>query len=628
MLTKIRQVFCQKNKKIQLYLLAATFAALFGILLFTRLYKITTIPIGVHHDELMYLIQAKFIQLTGKGFQDLAPHFQLKAFHQQYAELPALFIAWGLQLAEVFQAPFPVNYKLTNLLLALAVPLLLGYFAASFFKDKKLGWLTVLLAILNPWLWQISRMSFDPTFSIFFYLLGSIVMLRAKKWHKLVAIPLFFLGFYQYQGMKLLLMPLVFLLAVYNWLDSSQVKSGSSNSDSNKSILSKSISKQLVEKIKQHWPSLTLALFTLFLTCFYLVFQLPNQAAGVRVSKIVLLDPQYNQQLAQAVDQDRRLSLNHPTTKFFTNKLTATALNLTKKYLAFFDPIVFFIENQPSLSPFSVWKHGLFYLIDLPLILLGLWQLATKENITKEKRQKKWIYLALILASPLPYVLSTVNDWRMFRGTLFYLLLIPLIGLGIKALWQKKHQALRLGLIVFYLLSALNFSYQYFVAYPVYSSSGLYLESQLAIEYLVRHRQHYPQQKIKFVTDEPDYDFFQYLYSHQILSKDNAKQQQKQISQGIYQHFGVEFTDSDVTPQDFEADNLLIASIKKLEENQNSQLQIVSPLDSGAKLKIFNDQLCSQYDLSQFVDFDELVEADFKRLTDKEFCQTWIVKQN
>ena len=78
--------------------------------------------------------------------------------------------------------------------------------------------------------------------------------------------------------------------------------------------------------------------------------------------------------------------------------------------------------------------------------------------------------------------------------------------------------------------------------------------------------------------------------------------------------YDIKICDTDGSYESTEINSLLSSS---------EQIQAIQ--DSGTYFNIYNDKLCSGFNLNRYLRINNLNQFDFKKMTDEEFCQTWIL---
>lgn len=574
------------------------------------------IPAAFSHDELNYLINAVSVAWTGFGKSGEWSPWSLSPVEPTLAELPALLLAPAYYLP----VSWMVAPRLLFVFMSLTIPLFMAAIAWQLTNSKASAYFTWVLGLFNPWLWQMSRLTFDPLFSLWFYLLGMATFLIAKRYWKLLALLPFFLGFYGYQGFKPILPLLAVTLAVY------QVVTVSRFSWS-KLVQTKWWKKQL--------PSLLVVMGTILLFSLYIFFQFAGQSESQYKLSNQIVTPQ-SEVVSQAVQTDRRLALSTPFNLVFINKYVQWSKEITGRYLRVFGARELFYEISASNSSFSVWNHGMMYLVTGLLIMIGAYQFV---------RQGKYASLlllsSLLLIGGLP---SAINQgtWLFFRSSFMIPMFLIIAGYAVAKLWRESRWAF-IGLAILYVVSVLNFGFLYFVRYPVFGAEGIVFSPRLLAAYLSRAPQ---EQKVVIYDHEVEYSFTSYLYYNQLFTKEQAQDVQQQFRQGshtgIYRWKNItfagclpaDFTVEDGTTYIFDRQVLICPStadvtkeqlLMPLEEVQPT-VYLQSIKDSGTDYTIYGDQLCFYEELGTYTHVQHLEELSLTGLSKNDFCKTWVKK--
>jgi hypothetical protein len=591
--------------------------SVFLVALIIRFVWLDQIPVALTHDELYYPTEAQALIKSGSDTSGLWSPFSFTSANALYAELPGSVMVPAHYL--ITNNPL-LAARSTNALLGAALILVLAGISYELFNNRNLAFLTAILATFNPWLWQISRQSFDALFTICFYFLGIYLVIKLKSWWKLLSLPIFALGFFQYQGLKLLLLPILLILSWY---------------------ISLGQAAHLPRiNIKHLLISVLMVIFALFLTGWFWQ-NLNSQSASTRANDIVL----FNQTaLSDQVDADRAQSLKNEYQKYFSNKGTVLFTKLASQYISTFDLLQLFVRGEVTRNPTSVWSHGLFYLLDAFLLAIGILVLATNR---KWRRQSMFL-LSLAAIAPIPQTLNNTGVWIFFRSALLFPIMILVISLGWFSIWSKPkfRYFTRFILLSLTVISISSFAYQYFVRYPVYATTDRFFAERVMANYL--HRSDLSQKQL-VLADEARFIFDGILvYNNLIINADlpllNTAYQDKQflinnltvatscIDQAYLDAGTLVITDTSVAgcnEEQVEANlnNKPVGGNDKIDivdaVDGSKNLAIRSPYSGALVFRIFNDHLCQRYSLqtSSLMTRNNLA---VESLSDADFCQNFI----
>lgn len=574
-------------------------------LLFKTIY-LSNIPTSFHPDELMYLVQAKSFFLQGT---DLSGHWKpqlLNTFNQMYAELPSAI--WSL--GYLFTSNLVIGPRIISVILGTSITILITAIIHKIHKNKYLALLTFFVFSFSPFILQMSRMTFDVLPALFFYLVGIAISFYLKGWKRIFALPFYILGFFQYQGFKIILLPLVIATEVF-YQHYFQPKTTTACK-------------------KSAWlPSAVNILSIFILLIIYLTLILPNQAVSGRISNQTILGPEYQTTISGYVNTERRLSVAPKFIgKVFTNKITVLTHDRLSELASIFNPKNIYLINDPSVSGFSVWSHGLLYPLELFILPVALMYLFRKQKLSITL-----LWMSFLLIGSMPSLLAANNSWFMFRSMLTYFTLTLLTAYGIYYL-LKTNTLLFTGTIIIYLFSIIYFGYQFFYRFPVYSANGNYFRYKVLGSYVGR----LPQDELVTIhSSSPEGLYLYYLYYNNLIIEENLDQIKDNLSRGEYSLNNVTFTTDCVSSDDTHhiiyqaghkecmSDNQLATDLEFIAESEKATLTISSLLDGGGQFEIMNDELCSAEKLNSYPRLSSVRDFSVVEQSNSQFCLNNIV---
>ena len=527
---EIGRGFWQKNR------LIIVSGALIMMAVGLRSAHLMSVPFFVQEDELVYDLNGRFLWLTGKDLTGTWSPWSLSPIEPWFNELTAptlgLIAGWAKN-----------GFMATRVMTGITGLGLVGVTAGISYeltKSKKVSWWVGVLGLFNPWMWQISRTSFDCLFSFFFYAVGGWLFLHLKKWQKLWSIGAFFVGFYQYQGYKLILWPWTIILGGFMlcpYLEEKIIKrklkrkSAVKNQKSFFKILEAKMrgkKRQKVADKSSFLPVLVVVVLTGVLTGYYALFQLPNENANTRSNTI--LSPN-NQIITEKVETWQNSSLPSWSKKIFFNRYSLYLATMADRYLNLYSPRVLFWEvGESGVNNYWVWYAGSFYMIDMILIGAGIYCLI---------REKKWRLGAflgmLVIIAPLPALLNGhgTGEWWLHRGSFRILPLLILAGIGVEKLWTKLNYQMKTGLVLIYIVSVAVFAGLYFYRLPMTSAVPNKIGIRLANEYVRRLSVRGEEVEI-YHNDSQETYFRSYLFYNSILDAKNAEELQARFREKNY----------------------------------------------------------------------------------------------
>lgn len=592
---------------------------LIGFNLISRFWELDQLPAIIPHDEMVYAVQAKSYSLQAMDLTQTHRPWYLKPFDGMYAELPATLMSLGFVL---FDQPLLAAH-FTSALMGCTLPFLVAWLTYLIWQNKRVSLSVLIILTFNPTFWQMSRLGYDVWYSLWLYVLGGCLILQPKLVWKIMSFVIFFIGFFNYQGFKLLLLPwLVLLLAlkITLYIDEKNHK--------NKFSLV-TLATKIFRKEKWLLAGVT---FGFLLTLFYgLVLAPKNQVVSTRLNNTIFSD---FRSFEQAVNTNRRQTLQSRLTPLVYNKATEKLNFVLNRLLGVFDPHLLFMLVEPAVSGFSVWTHGLFYWLEGGLMIVGMLFIASQPKI----RLSVMPIILGIGAMAMPALINTGSEWYLLRGMLSYLLLAILAGWGLALVTRYKW--VRESILLIYILSVANFAFQYFYRYPIISLDwGNYYERVIA-RYVNLVRLQNPGTHIVVYVSQPDYYFWSFLLYSGEIRQDTAEQikvssvMAKNVGNKEFNYQNIAFVsdcDSRVTADVIIGEASYKECLaKKYGQNQTKSkvLSIPAALDSGEKLAIINDQLCGGYYLRSYVQPRFLSDLEVEKMGEKQFCETWVTNQN
>ncbi len=565
-----------------------------------RFYKLEQIPTIVSHDEIYYVVQAKTIQLLSTDPAGTWSPFSLSPAHPLFAELPGVVFSLGNFI--IPDNPI-LAQRFISSVLSIVLTLSLTLLTFQFTKNKKFSGAVLLIGLLNPWSFQMARMAFDAPLSLVFYFLGINCFFSKRKWTIAPSLPVLLLGFYQYQGLKLIFPFLILLMPFILVLKDRSAKIS------------------LPKFISTHKLQLILVLILLAFFGTHLL-RLKNQQVQSRLTDTVF--SKHNNEVKSSVALDRSHTLPSPISRYIINDQTARALMFSEKYLSSFNPNNLFYKLEQLRNPFAVQSHGLFYLIDIPLILYGA--------LLLRKKYKTFLLflLGIILVAPFPAAINTNDTWTLFRSSLLY---PPMIILSAAGLYNLAARNKIIDKTVFaiiaciYILLSMRFFFIYFNQYPVTASENYYFAERVLSNYLYRQQQ-ISNDPMSIHANEADFLYYELLAHNKLITKATLPQIFSSFeTKQVYSLNSITMSTSCISAGDLLNGNIVIAdaSVQPC-DGSNPDIKkryIKSFRDAGTYFIIFNDRLCSNTALDTYPRISNKLLI-VENLTNDDFCKTFI----
>jgi 4-amino-4-deoxy-L-arabinose transferase-like glycosyltransferase len=334
---------------------------------FLRFYKVTISPPSLNWDEVSIGYNAYSILKTGKDewgrFLPLnfESYGEYKLPVQIYASIPGISVL-GLT---------PIGVRITPVIYGTLTVLLLYFLAYELFKSRFIALVSALLLAVSPWHIQLTRASFESSFSVFWVVLGFWLLIKgfnSKKWYwVLSSIPLA-VSVYTYNSARVFV-PLFLVIAVV--------------------IYRKEILKHLNIFIL---AALLFGIFMLPLGKMVLTGEAEARYKLVSVADDLGLVPRINEQRG-------RSQLPYPIKRVLYNRYSYVALYTAENYLAHFTPSFLFINGAPHRQH-SVQGFGELFKIQAPFIIIGLYLLI------KRKEKYGWFLIAWLILTFIPVAVT------------------------------------------------------------------------------------------------------------------------------------------------------------------------------------------------------------------------------
>ena len=429
------------------------FAGLFliaVIALLLRTYRITQVPPSLNWDEVSIGYNAYSVLKTGRDEWGVKwpLHFQsygeYKLPVQIYASIPAIAV-FGLN---------PLGVRITPVIYGTLTILILFFLVQELFKRFSLSLVTSFLLAISPWHIQLTRASFESSFSLFWVLLGMWWLVKGingkKYWWIIAAVP-FAISFYTYNSARVFT-PL-FLLVVG------------------------------LVFIKIFLKNFKASLLAGLLFTSLLLPAVPFILSGEASARYKLVSIANEAGLVPRINERRGLSkLPPPLPRLIHNKVTYISFYMVQSYLAHFTPNFLFNKGAGHVQH-HVGGMGELYKFQAPFLIFGLYL------IFRKKEQYRWFLVVWLLLAFVPVATtrdSIPNALRTVIANPVYQILTAYGLISIYGFLEKKRfrNIFLIGLLVIGLLEITGYLRNLFEVYPVrYSQDWQYGNREVA-EYI------------------------------------------------------------------------------------------------------------------------------------------------
>jgi len=583
------------------YIFVATFVL---VAIFLRFYKLEQIPTIISHDEIYYVAQAKTIQLANTDPAGKWSPFSLSPAHPLFAELPGTVFSIGNFI--IPNNPI-LAQRIISSSLSIALALSLSLLCFQFTKNKNLSGVVLTIALFNPWSFQMARMAFDAPLSLVFYFIGMNLFFSKKKWMALLSLPIFILGFYQYQGLKLIFPFLLALMLIVMFIKDRPKKINLPNFFHAKK-----------------WHLISLLILLIFFGSH--LVRLQSQKVQSRLSDTIFSEN--NVQVKNSVAMDRAHTFSSPLTRYIINDQTTKLSIFSEKYLASYNLNNLFYKLEQLRNPFAVQSHGLFYLVDLPLIIYGAL------GLRKKNKPLLALLLGLLLIAPFPAAINTNDTWTLFRASLMYPPLIILSASGLYYLATRVKNGGRyifVTILLIYALLAIRFFFIFFYQYPVTASENYYFAERIISNYVLR-QQNLNTNSITIHANEADFLYYEVLVHNKSITNNSLSQIFESFEKGDTFTIGTAtMNTSCINNEEIARGDTIItdSSVQPCDgaipDTQKDYIK--SFRDAGTYFIIYNDQLCADVSLDSYPRISKKI-LSVEALTNDDFCKTLISSDN
>ncbi len=409
------------------------FVIIFILAFLVRFYALDKIPSGFHSDEAAFGYNAYSIIETGKDEYGKTFPLILKSFGDykgavySYLTIPAVLL-FGLNEFSVRlpSAIFGVLFVALSYLLTLRLT-----------RNKTVALLTAGLCAINPLSIFLSRVQSDPLVSVVFILFGLYFFLlwieKRNNFFIILTSGLWIISFFTYPSPRVFVPIIMLTLLMFYW-------------------------KKLLEQKRY----ILIPLFALILATDLFLYLGPSGSRFQQLS--VFNTPTVKLVLEEKIKEEGPSKAL--TARIFHNKPIDYSLFFINNYFDYFSFDFLFLEGgQPDRE--IVPSSGLFYVIELPLFLIGAYFILRK--------REKWGFFTLgsIVLLPLGLALAVDESPNVHRFFLLVFFIELVVAFGIFEVWShlKKRKSFKYAVVfgvILLVLNAVYFLHQLFVHQPVH----------------------------------------------------------------------------------------------------------------------------------------------------------------
>lgn len=573
-------------KKHIFLIILITFAAI------PRLLWLDYFPISMVYDELNYVLNAKSLFESGQNIPWTASSLLSwgeKDFDIVISELPSIINSFWVGPHNLSQ----FNARLPNATMAI-FSVIFVYLIARVLLNETIAKIAGIFMAASPWNIHLGRTALELSPAVFFFLLGTYLLLKERSRKIFLSLPVFFCGFLSYLGAKILFLPIISVLLIY---------------------------KLKVDKDKKKWPYLIYFLISFLIVLIYFL-TLTFQPAGLRKGELLIFSPEWSKSI---VDNERLQAIPNPTLSLFSNKAVVLSRRVIDTYISSFSPTPLFSRGE-TISVYSTWEYGQFHYVDLLLIAIGFLTLFIYF------RKAFYLLVALIAVSPAASAIDLVHETYSVRSfPLFpFLAIVSAVGFWFIRTKLKYGKTLSIVIGVIYFISFLYFLHLYFFRFPIYSAERWRFSQKLTANYAKLAQNNNKIKKVYIVVEHSSkWAFEEYLfYTNTYNTSNQVKKINERIKIRNFSDGKVVFLEKCPAKVDFTNGEVLIVDAKvDCNQKETGNHGFVDLKDAGTVMIIENDILCPNIpDLQRYSRVRSFKDLEIERQPVETFCKNWVSK--
>ncbi len=422
-------------KILKKHYLGLLLSGIFILAFLLRFVNVTSIPPSLYWDEVSQGYNAYSVLTTGRDE------------HGEFLPL-ARFVAFGDYKAPVYTytiIPFMALFGKTDLAVRLpsvilgTLSVVVLYYLCRELVQKKagvtLGLFAALFLAIAPWHIQLSRAAYEGNIAVFFTLAGSwafLFALRKNAWMLVPSSILFVIAFYSFNVQKVFVpLFIALLIAIY------------------------------ARDIWQHKKEVIIsALLALVMLIPYAMF-FTSPESKLRFNEVNIFS---DLSVIEESNKLQSLNDNSQVSQVLFNRRVLYAREYLENYFDFYNPDFLFISGDGN-PRFSTQNNGGLYLWQLPLLLIGAYQVIKWRN-----KSSLFIFGWLLLA---PVAAATARETpHALRAELMLPIFAILSASGLGTIFSltQNRKILHISAVAIFVFlasfSTCAFVYNYFTHFP------------------------------------------------------------------------------------------------------------------------------------------------------------------
>lgn len=452
-----------------------------AIAAFLRFYRLAILPPSLEWDEVATGYDAYSILKTGRDqFGNFLP-LTMRSLDDYKPPLYTYLTA--VSIAILGWNDFAVRFP-AALMGVLAILTTYGM-TYELLKKKQIALIAALLLAVSPWHVGFSRLALETNSTIFFTTFGIWMFLIGLRrgWGLWVSAILFGLDLYLYHNARVFVPLLTIVLLIMYWW--------------------------------QIWQQKKHAFVAAFIAIVFVVRLIPivtSVEGQMRFAGTSIFSPAESiettvlkQKNTNWKESDIQAG-NGTIGKLFHGQKTMFGLMILRNYLSHFDPTFWlFGDDNPR---HHVSQMGLLYILDLPLVYIGLYFLFRNQG-----KKPALLLLCWLLFTPISAAV-TRDTPHALRSEIFLPVFQILSGIALISIWQRVQQRMRIPFFtIFFMAYAAGvalFLHQYFLHFAADTSEYWMYGRKEAAEFTESVRDKYRKVYVSIQLDQPHMFFLYY----------------------------------------------------------------------------------------------------------------------
>lgn len=410
------------------------------IAVFFRFWLLGDIPVGVTNDEAGGFFNTYSIAVTGRSIDGRFLPLSMNLDNSSapvfvYLTVPFIWL-FGIS-AYAIRIPFAI--------LSLGSVFLLYLITQRLIQNRYVALSAAFALAVSPWNIHMNRGAYDGPITFFFLLAIYVFLRKVENGNILWTLPWILISFYSYHATKIFWIAFIPMLLL---------------------IFRRELSARKREVM----------LFLIGCLAIGASFWFVLRFQGVTRQQ-VLLTPDMTK-LSRQVDWERTANTAPWVLRVvYSNKLFVYGREILMRYVQAFSPQLLFVTGEIGI--YGTYYHGLLYLLDVPLLLLGFLYLARLKQIHARN-----LIIGSIFLAPLPSSITSDVSFAM-RGIYMLPFLMMLIGCGFYqlVLWAQRFKGYTSLSVIYmffglYAFSIVGYFYLYFYRYSIYGAELWFASSK------------------------------------------------------------------------------------------------------------------------------------------------------